>query len=262
MSPYKEPNVLANPKKNLTDYARLFAPAGDEKYLGESSTSYLTLPAAIARIGKLSPPPRLIIMVRNPVDRAWSHYWFARGKFGVERRPFRKAFAADLEAEPVFAVHTRNYYQAGAYAKWLHMFLRAVPPDHIHTVVFEDFVADTEDVMQGVFAFLGVPYEPPRATSFRNEGGVVSHPLILRSWVAVSHAAGKTIGRLLPATFYNALVDANHQALTSAATRLRKGGAPRLSPADREWVASFYQRDVEDLERTLHRTFPWPDFAK
>ncbi len=260
MSSYKEPNVLANPQKDVADYRRLFANAPAARYRGESSTMYMILPEAISKMALL-PDLRLIIMLRNPVDRAWSHYWYIN-RFNIEPRSFRDAFLANIDVAPTFSVHNTNYFQVGLYAKWLGVLEEKVPVERVLVVLFDDFVADVDATMRQVTRFLEIPYFRPSGGGRRNESGVMNHTTVLRSYVATTHAVGATVGRVLPSRVYNALSDVNHRTARALYRRFRQDDTPVLPDGDREWIAGFYRHDVDQLRQRLQRTLPWPDFAE
>src|SRR5439155_1062301 len=68
--------------------------AGKPK-IGEASPTYLGDSEALARIGAVLPEAKLIAMVRDPVERAYSHYWHWRLQFG-EARSFEECVAHEL----------------------------------------------------------------------------------------------------------------------------------------------------------------------
>jgi Sulfotransferase family len=259
MSPYKEPSVLSNPRKDLSDYARLFAGSGTARYRGESSTSYLTIPSAISKF-QLLPDLKLILMLRNPVDRAWSHYWFIK-RYNADNRSFRSAFTADINTVPSFAIHNLHYYQVGLYSKWLALIETAITPDRILCVLFEDFVNDLETTMAHVYTFLGLPPTPGATIARRNESVRLRHSNLMKGYIAVAHAGGATIGRVLPSHVYNKVTDLNRRAGKWLSGKLRAGDVPSLESGERGWIADHYRTDVERLRQHLQRPLPWDDFS-
>src|SRR5918997_468574 len=83
MSPVKEPNFFCSggqegwESKSVTRiraYQYLFKDVSDEKAIGEASHCYLYEPQAVARIQEHLPDAKLVAILRNPVDRAYSHF--------------------------------------------------------------------------------------------------------------------------------------------------------------------------------------------
>ena len=77
---YKEPAYFSDIKgmKDLNEYLSLFKNVTTEKMIGEASAAYLTSPESPERIREVVPDAKFIIMLRNPIDRAYSLYnWMA-----------------------------------------------------------------------------------------------------------------------------------------------------------------------------------------
>lgn len=83
-----------NSEEDLRDYLRLFRGVPESKVAGEASTTYLYLQSAAEEIKAFRPDAKIIIMLRNPVDRAYSQYWHHVRLGWVEA-----SFEEELEAE-------------------------------------------------------------------------------------------------------------------------------------------------------------------
>jgi sulfotransferase family protein len=135
-------------------YREQFRPAGDFGAVGEKCPDYWYRPEAVERMAKDIPEARLIIMLRNPVDRAYSHYWH-------ERRRGREnlSFAGALEEEPA-RIHRGEwglaYLDMGRYSAQLERLSSVFPRTAIEVVLFEDFKADPGTTFGKVCRFLGV----------------------------------------------------------------------------------------------------------
>ncbi|HET6478751.1 MAG TPA: sulfotransferase [Actinoplanes sp.] len=141
----------------------------------ESSPYYMYHPQAAARIARDLPDARLIVLVRDPVERAYSqhHHEVARG---YEReRDFGAAMALEparlhrqedrLTEDPDYYSfsHQHHAYRArGEYARYLNVLAQHVGRERIHVVESERFFADPEPVYDEVCGFLGLPSYPER----------------------------------------------------------------------------------------------------
>ena len=106
----------------LEAYAGLFSKAGEKQIAGEGSTWYLfhpetVIPAIRHTYGEHADQLKIIIMLRNPVERTWSHWNFKKGN-GREPLPFREAIQSDLRLHRYQSVCGRRIPMAGR-----------VPPD-------------------------------------------------------------------------------------------------------------------------------------
>lgn len=148
----------------------------------ESSPYYLFEPRVPARIRELVPDVKLVILLRDPVDRAFSHYHNNR-RLGRENLSFEDAIDAEEErlageeerllSDPraVSLVHKRySYLRRGLYAEQLLRWRACFPAEQLLVVDAGRLFADPRGVLAEVLAFIGAdPWEPPNFAA-RNEG--------------------------------------------------------------------------------------------
>ena len=138
-------------------YRSLFAGAGSESAVGEATPNYVHEPAAIQRIAATIPEVRLILSLRNPVDRAYSHYWHNRSR---EKEPL--SFEEALDAEPVRTHSSEvdrarfSYVSRGQYIDQINEVLRWFPRSSLHVVIAEEMQSEPSRSLTGIFSFLGV----------------------------------------------------------------------------------------------------------
>ncbi|MCP4614778.1 MAG: sulfotransferase, partial [Planctomycetes bacterium] len=178
MSPIKETNYFAYDGKDaktflgrkayndfpiatIAEYAELFKGATNQLVIGEASPLYLESPLAAGRIRELLPEVKLLAILRNPADRAFSDYVMAlrlgRGTLAVE-----DAFEED-----------EHYVQVGFYYDKLKRYFDLFPREQIKVCLYDDLNQDTLLVVQDIFEYLGVEqtFEPDVA-SRHNVGGI------------------------------------------------------------------------------------------
>jgi hypothetical protein len=138
-------------------------------FAGEATPYYLFHPAAPRRIMETLPTVKLIAILRNPVDRAYSHYW-QKIRRGRETLSFVDALASEddrlqgeaerLRDDPGHYSFNHNHfaYRArGRYAEQLVRWFDLVPRDRLLVVSGEELYRESQRVMNDVFAFLGLP---------------------------------------------------------------------------------------------------------
>jgi hypothetical protein len=147
---------------------RVRARAGVEPIVGEASPSYVFHPLAPQRVAALVPDVRLIVLVRNPVDRALSHYHHEVA-LGREPLPFEDALEqedARLEGElermlePRYFSHAWwnfTYRARGRYAEQLERWLEIFPRERLLVVPSEDLLDRPAETYGQVLDFLGAP---------------------------------------------------------------------------------------------------------
>jgi hypothetical protein len=138
-------------------YLALFAKAGTARYRGEASVSYLWDGAAAGAIKAWAPDGRILISLRDPVERAYSHYW-THVRIGTERRTFREAVEDELRGHGNLASVPPPYVSRGYYADQVRPYLELF--DDVLVMFFEELVTDVRGSMRAVFRFLGLDPSP------------------------------------------------------------------------------------------------------
>ena len=147
---------------------------GANPYLvGESSPYYLFHPHAAKRAYALVPDARLIALLRDPVERAYSHYLYEVRK-EREKRPFEQAIRDEKEivsdetnkiltdGNHISSIHQRfSYLSRGEYEGQLKRWNNFFPRDKILVLSSEDLFRDPRQAMITVFRFLGLSPKMP-----------------------------------------------------------------------------------------------------
>jgi hypothetical protein len=136
----------------------------------ESSPYYMYHPQAAARIAETLPGVKLVVLVRDPVERAYSQHAHEVARGYELERDFGSALALEparlhrqeerLAADPLYYsfAHQHHAYRArGEYARYLSDLATHVDPTRIHVVESERFFAQPDEVYDEVLAFLGLP---------------------------------------------------------------------------------------------------------
>lgn len=165
-----EPKFFLRSEINDDDLARYEAAhfsGQDGAWLrGEKSTSYIESEIAAQNIAAIFPEAKIIIIVRNPVERAISNYWFSVNN-ALETEPMAYAFRHEEERRENydrtrFSVSPFAYLSRGRYIDYVALYERFFPPEQINILVFEQFFAQPERV-QALYVWLGVStdFVPP-----------------------------------------------------------------------------------------------------
>lgn len=136
---------------------------------GESSPYYMFHPLLPKRLAGAMPQVKLIVLLRNPVDRAYSHYWLVTQE-GKEPLPFTEAIQREEERlageqEKLLTVenyqglnHRRYSYLArGMYVEQLKMWMETFPQEQFLILKSEDLYERPAEIVKQTLAFLGVP---------------------------------------------------------------------------------------------------------
>jgi hypothetical protein len=167
----KEPSFFCDLKpfwsikySKFRDYIKLFDRAKNEKAIGEASVNYLVSPESPYRIRKRFPDAKIIIILRNPVERAYSLYTFMCSKGGEWISPFEKALAEekkrhnneDFMNHNPFYYYGYLYFHSGLYSTQIERFQAEFPKEQLHFVLFKELKNNTIQTVQSVYRFLEV----------------------------------------------------------------------------------------------------------
>jgi hypothetical protein len=149
------------------EYERLFAAAAEAKAIGEFSNLYLYVPEAAERIHRELPSVRLIALLRNPVDRAFSSYLHLRRDGRESCDTFEEALQAEEERIQAGWEYLWHYTRAGYYYTQLKRYWDRFPADQIAVFPFDEFRSRPDVVLRKVLSFLQVDSEVEIDTSMQ-----------------------------------------------------------------------------------------------
>lgn len=164
-------------------YERHFAGSAPGQVVGEATPEYLFLPWARERLCRDLPESRIVVTLRDPVERAWSHYCMLRAR-GREDLTFEQALDREPERLRDRASWSRYGYVAkGRYADQLADLFERHGREQVLVLLFErDLVARPGLAFERVCRFVGVDAAPPEATPHSSVvGTAVNAALEVRS---------------------------------------------------------------------------------
>lgn len=224
----------------LEDYLRLFAQARGERAIGEASVCYLWSRTATSSILEVSPQARFLMILRNPVERAFSQYLHAVSD-GHVSSTFREHICASLEHNGLMGP-LHPFLEFGLYGEQLERMYRLVPRERVGVWLYEDTVRDRAAFLREVFRFLDVdPGFQPQSTK-RHYRVEVPRSLGATRWLKRSG-------------LWSVLRNATSQTTRERAKRLlyRKRSEVEMGAEERRFLVEYYRKDVTKLEQILGR---------
>jgi hypothetical protein len=128
-----------------------------DRVVVEATPAYLSEPGVAERVAADLPDTRFVAVLREPVARAWSNFWFFR-QLGLERRSWGRAMEESSDAPTV--QDRCGYLWRGRYAEQLARWDVHVGAERLHTVLFDDLVADPQAEYDRICAFAGIGPAP------------------------------------------------------------------------------------------------------
>ncbi len=269
MSKIKEPHFFCQDTYNShwEQYLDLFDQNNILKYRGESSTGYMVFPDVIKRIRHHTSEPKFIFILRNPIDRIYSHYNWLWSE-GFENNSFRNAVKNDQNQEPVFGnmagIGYKYYFQCGCYGKWLKNYYRVFNSKSILILTTESLFKNNIAVMNRCFQFLGLPNYQISTPKMLNQTLLLKNPdvynVLRYGSILNMPVIGALYYHLLPQFLRENLKKARH----GFANMYKKRKGHRYSPisnTDRNWLRIKYDEDVNLLKQLTGKLFSeWNDF--
>ena len=238
-------------------YLRLFRSAGGYRAIGEASPSYLWCPEAPERIHAVAPRARIVITLRDPVERAYSHYLMDYRE-GMQHLPFHEALQADWRSREKGWAVSQLYVELGFYARQIERYLRLFGAERVHVLLYEDIrrlAHGDRRVLADILRFLDVD---PRGLDLIDTSQVENGFAAPRAeWAR--RLAGAQWARWAGNTFLS------KRAGLSVFNRffVKSGAPPPMDPRPRDWLGAIFDPEMTALERLLGREFPelrrtWP----
>ena len=159
MSSVKEPVFWNNKKFNSysnedwTKYKDLFNT--DSKINGESTTSYMYYESFISNIKiNYEKSPKFIFILRNPIDRFISHFWWMRG-LGLEKNDIEEVIKKGSQVKVIdYDYYPKHYYRFGLYSEWIQNFIDNFGIENIKVITLESLVSNRLETINSCFHFL------------------------------------------------------------------------------------------------------------
>lgn len=226
------------------EYLELFRNARPGQVTGEASVSSLPMPAAPERIRAYAPDAKMIAVLRDPAERAFSHHRYFLGA-GVEANPDLMACIGDdarrLDGNRYIGF---AYLWAGFYARHLRRYLGFFTAGQLKVFLYEDLRSDPVAVARSIFEFLGVDQRFAPDVSIIHNITTVPRIRWLYRLLNGRHGLRRFLQGHLPAGLrHRVRRDLN-----------RLNNSPAIiDPAIRARLIDLYREDILDLQTLLGR---------
>jgi len=222
-------------------YERHFEPGRSAARRGEVSTSYFYSKDAPERVHRYRPDMRLLLCLRNPLDRLISNHRheIRIGHVTGENRLLENGLA-----------NNPSYVEQSLYATQLAHWLEVFPLSSFHVLIFEEVFAAPEAAIRGVYEFLGVDpaFRPPSLHEKVNEGRIPRSRLADRAF----RLAARGLRRIGLGSLVDSVKRAGAKDLNRA-SETRSGSYMTLDPKTRRELQELFAQETRRLEEMLGR---------
>jgi hypothetical protein len=226
-------------------YAQLFAGVTGTKAIGESSAFYLCFPGTAERIAQAVPDAKIIMILREPVERAYSAYTFLVGR---ETLGFAEGLSREEERKQKGFEPMWWYKELGLYYRQVKHYLEVFGTQRVKVLLYDELFANPQQALRDIFAFLGVKEDVVIDTSVRYN--VAGNPKSPRLYTLLDHfiynpsPLEKLVKSLVPFSL--------RKAWASKAIGMFTRLVP-LHPQIHAQLKAYFVEDVGQLENLLHR---------
>jgi hypothetical protein len=262
MSPVKEPRFFALQGRSLDfngpgderirrdamltldAYRELFEGVDGERAIGEASVLYMPHPNACEAIARQIPDAKLIAVLRDPAERAYSGFQFHLREGLEPVADFDEALRAEPQRIADGWYYTWHYRDQGFYHRKLLPYFERFDPSRIRVYLYEDLQRDPHRMLADIFRFLGVDdgFRPQLATRHNQSGRPRS--VRLQRLLTRPHPAKEAAKSVVPEQWGHRLI-----------SRVQAGNLSRapLRPETRADLIECYREDIGRLEELIDR---------
>ena len=273
----QHPNIHTHPQPEMTfflqdreytrgyewAFAKYFAPKNDHSHIKDTqliakNVMVMHSPESMQRIYKHNPGIHLVVLLREPVARAYSAYWWARRRGWENIKTYEEALAAEEARinEDWFKWRQCAYQYNSIYYPHVKNLITQFGSDHVHCILTDELKEDAEAVCQQLFHHIGIHtnFKPIIAEKHNQAARPRSEHFnyIFTQFLASHNPLRRAIRKLIPdATAYKlrkTVLDWNDRPQKDTAP-----GTPPINPETRERQIAYFKPFNEQLAELLNR---------
>lgn len=225
---------------NLNTYQSLFNGVSKEKAIGEASTSSLIVPDAAQRIYQYCPQIKLIAVLRNPAERAYSSFLHLRRDGREVNTDFRQALLQEKERIQQNWGFLWRYTTVGFYYQQLKPYYDLFDRQQIKVYLYEDLKHNAPLLFQDIFKFLNIDSHFTPNTEIKENVSGIPKSRLLHNMLHSKNYLRSVIGPLVPKYYRKQLRKYN----------LSK---PQLPKTIKNELIEIFKEDILNLQSLIER---------
>ncbi len=226
---------------NFDEYSQLFRERGKEKICGEISTGYLYSKVAAEEIYRFDSNAKIAMVLRDPIERAFSHWMMDLRSNDVCRNSFHEAILKDQENTDGIWGKNHLYIEIGLYHKQVERYFNVFPKEQVLVLLYDDLKSDPVAFFKKLFEFLEIENLPIDVDERFNFASLPRYPALdtMIKKARLDRLAAKYFPVSVKKKIKNVLFN--------------KDDLPKLTSRDRGNVISYFEADIILLEELLGR---------
>ena len=233
---------------DMVKYLNLFKNVTSEEIVGEASSPYLSCPHAASEIKKAFPDSKILISIRNPIERAHSAY-FSYQFMHPTKQNFMEMIKTHqkLIDEDIFFLD--SILESGFYMENIIRFQNAFGKENVKIIIFEDYIKNTESVIKSILQFLGLNEEIHFVDQPK---GSYRIPKNFASKILLNNKSFRKLSTFLIPTLTRQRLGDKYF--------LKQTKKPEMSDNECKYLKELYYDEVMQLEKFIGKKLPWSDF--
>jgi len=241
-------NTLDNLCPNRKSYEAHYEHAVDQIAIGEVSPSYLYFSHAAERIKDQLGSIKIMTILRNPIEKAFSQYSHLR-RDGRETLSFFDALMSEKDRAKAGWSDFWRYSESSLYTEKIKHYMKVFGEDKVKIILFDDLVTDPVKLMMEVFTFIGTdPSVKTNTSKVYNRSGK-TRSKIVANFFAKPNFFKSMIKRIVPEQL--------RIALRLRIIEINTAGNWNLDERSNEYLKEYFSKDVNELESLLDRKTYW-----
>src|SRR5918999_176947 len=229
--------------RDKKEYLRLFEKARGHTVVGEATPGYLWDPDAPKLIHQTVSDARIIMILRDPIERAYSQY-LQSVKYGGIKSSFYDELMRDYKSQEKLYGPSQLYVEMGMYYEQVKRYFDIFGREQVKVIIFEEFVQHPKQSVNEVLAFLGVNYT---VTAIREQYNAYSVPrstlarwiFVLLYWLPDKNIIFFKIATLLPHSLIESLLEK---------MLFKRRQKAKIEPKAVKFLQEIYRDDVIRLQ--------------
>jgi len=241
---YNRSSMITNMKK----YLNLFKNVKNEIVIGEASSTYLSCPHAAEEIKKEFASSKILISIRNPIERAHSAY-FSYQFMHPTNQTFMEMVKKHQKLIDDKIFYIDSILESGFYIKNIIRFQKIFGKENVKIIIFEDYIKNTSKNIDSILNFLGINDKMNLTEQSKGSYRVPKNFLLK---ILLDNKSFRKISTILiPTVMRQKLGDKYF---------LKQGKKPEMHENERNYLRELYHDEVNELEKFLGKKLPWKDF--
>ena len=232
---------------DFSEYTNLFLGASRDQITGEASAMYLHSKTAPERIKEINPDVKLIAILRNPVDRAYSSFNHLKRDAREPEKDFITALHMEDERKKKNWMPIWYYREMGLYSDQLNQYFKFFNREQIHIFIYEEIISQIQTFVKELYEWLGVDadFNPTLDSKFNISGKPKSQRLH-------TFFRGKNNFKTLLKPFIN---EKARKSIQNWLINQNLKTPPPLSTKQRKTAYAYFEKDIQSLEHLLQKDF-------